>query len=53
MKVLAAMAIITLLYLVYLAEMARFDAIRVYYPEMTFHEYCLVHDRLRITPDGD
>lgn len=31
----------------------QYQAVKKYYPNMTFMEYLILEDKIRITPDGD
>jgi hypothetical protein len=37
--------------LIYLTTCAEFEAIKKHYPDMTFIEYILIGDKIRITPE--
>ncbi len=41
------------IYIGYWFAQEEYKAIKKYYPELTFWEYFILHDKLRITPDGE
>ncbi len=50
-----AYAVILLVMLVfgYLYAQAEYEALKKFYPELTFWEYMVLDRRIRITPDGE
>lgn len=52
LKTIFAMIVMVFILIGYLFFIAEYEAIKKYYPDMTFMEYILINDKLRITPNG-
>jgi len=49
--ILRATALLLLFVFGYLCAQAEYEAIKKFYPNLTFWEYVLLHNKLRITPN--